>query len=127
MFLPSQAWKNREYIDNVSLLNLREPPQSLIIIGGGYIGCEYGHFFSAVGTEVTILGRSPRLLSGEDPEISQRLHEETSPATAGWSGGLRGLIGGKEWRKKVVSARETKGQIQQFEGEEVLLAAGRRS
>ncbi|HPY93753.1 FAD-dependent oxidoreductase, partial [Methanothrix soehngenii] len=75
---PIPGLEESGYIDNVSLLNLREPPQSLIIIGGGYIGCEYGHFFSAVGTEVTILGRSPRLLSGEDPEISQRLHESLS-------------------------------------------------
>jgi mycothione reductase len=124
---PIPGLEESGYIDNVSLLNLREPPQSLIIIGGGYIGCEYGHFFSAVGTEVTILGRSPRLLSGEDPEISQRLHESLSRYCRVVTG-YEVLSVERNGEKKVVSARETKGgQIQQFEGEEVLLAAGRRS
>ena len=124
---PIPGLEESGYIDNVSLLNLREPPQSLIIIGGGYIGCEYGHFFSAVGTEVTILGRSPRLLSGEDPEISQRLHESLSRYCRVVTG-YEVLSVERNGEKKVVSAKGTKeGQIQQFEGEEVLLAAGRRS
>ncbi len=43
------------YLDHITLLNLEKLPKSLIIIGAGYIGCEYGHFFSAMGTDVTIL------------------------------------------------------------------------
>ena len=67
---PIQGLKETGYLDNISVLKLLKQPQSLIILGGGYIGCEYGHFFSAMGTEVTILGRNPRLLPNEDPEIS---------------------------------------------------------
>src|SRR5690606_36486242 len=63
---PIPGLEDSGYLDNISLLDLKKPPQSLIIIGGGYIGCEYGHFFSAMRTEVTILGRGPRLLGGED-------------------------------------------------------------
>lgn len=59
------------YIDNISVLELKKPPKSLIIMGGGYIACEYGHFFSAMGTKVTILGRNPRLLKREEPEVSE--------------------------------------------------------
>jgi len=124
---PISGLEESGYIDNVSLLNLREPPRSLIIIGGGYIGCEYGHFFSAMGTEVTILGRSPRLLCGEDPEISERLHESFSRYCRVVTG-YEVLSVERNGEKKVVSARGTKdGKIQQFEGEEVLLAAGRSS
>ncbi len=124
---PISGLEESGYIDNVSLLNLREPPRSLIIIGGGYIGCEYGHFFSAMGTEVTILGRSPRLLRGEDPEISGRLHESLSRYCRVVTG-HEVLSVERNGEKKVVSARRIKdGQIQQFEGEEILLAAGRRS
>ena len=47
------------FLDNVSLLQLAELPRSLIIIGGGYIACEFGHFFSALGVDVTIIGRHP--------------------------------------------------------------------
>lgn len=115
------------YLDNISLLDLKKPPQSLIIIGGGYIGCEYGHFFSAMGTEVTILGRGPRLLGGEDPEISEGLHESLSRYCRLLTG-HEVLSVERDGEKKLVSAREAKdGLIRQFEAEEILLAAGRRS
>jgi mycothione reductase len=59
------------FLDNITLLDLNEAPKSMIIIGGGYIGCEYGHFFSAMGTDVTIIQRPPVLLNDEDPEIGE--------------------------------------------------------
>ena len=46
------------YLDNVSLFDLKMPPKSLIIIGAGYIGCGFGHFFSSIGTDVTIIRAS---------------------------------------------------------------------
>ena len=68
---PIKGLNEVSYLDNVTLLNLKELPESLIIIGAGYIACEYGHFFSAMGTKVTILGRSSRVLKNEEPEVSQ--------------------------------------------------------
>ena len=59
------------YLDNVSVLSLQRPPESLIILGGGYLASEYAHFFSALGTKVTILGRNRMLLKDEDPEICE--------------------------------------------------------
>src|SRR3990170_6579813 len=38
------------YLSSDSVLELQTPPSSILIIGGGYIGVEYGHFFSGVGT-----------------------------------------------------------------------------
>lgn len=45
-------------------------PDRLAILGGGYIAAEFAHFFSAMGTQVTVIGRNPRFLPLEDPEIS---------------------------------------------------------
>ena len=53
-----------------TVFDLRERPDRLAILGGGYIAAEFAHFFSAVGTEVTVVGRNPRFLPQEDPEIS---------------------------------------------------------
>jgi len=124
---PIPGLEESGYLDNISLLDLKEPPRSLIIIGGGYIGCEYGHFFSAMGTEVTILGRSPRLLGGEDPEITSRLHESLSRYCRVLTG-HEVLSVEKDGKSKVVSAKGFfDGQIRKFEAEQILLAAGRRS
>jgi len=54
---------------------LREQPHSLLILGGGYIALELGQMFARFGTEVTLVTRGQRLLSGYEPEIAEALTE----------------------------------------------------
>ena len=54
-------------------VELTERPDSLIIIGGGYIALELGQFFARLGTQVTILERSGRILKEYEPEVSSTL------------------------------------------------------
>ena len=115
------------FLDNVSLLQLKAPPQSLIIIGAGYIGCEFGHFFSAMGTKVTILGRGPQVLKGEDPDTAGLVQKVLSLYMRVVTGHEVVSVE-KKGDKKVVSAKNMEdGSVQQFEADEILLAAGRRS
>ncbi len=115
------------FLDNVSLLRLKAPPQSLIIIGAGYIGCEFGHFFSALGSKVTILGRGPLVLKGEDPEAAGLVQKVLSLYMRVVTGHEVVSVE-KKGDKKVVSAKNMEdGSVQQFEADEILLAAGRRS
>lgn len=65
-----------EYLTNENVFNIREKPESLIIIGGGYIAVEFAHFFAAVGTEVTIVQRGDRLIPTAEPEISLLLGQQ---------------------------------------------------
>jgi dihydrolipoamide dehydrogenase len=67
-----------EYFTNDSVLQLRERPESMVIIGGGYIAAEFAHFFEAMGTEVTIVQRNKRLVPEEEPEISELLKKALS-------------------------------------------------
>ncbi len=62
------------YLTSTTALELEAPPQSLIVIGGGYIGCELAQMFSRIGTDVTIVTRS-HLLSDGEPEISTALSQ----------------------------------------------------
>ena len=62
-----------DYHTSDTIMRLPKQPKSLAILGGGYIGAELGHFFGALGTEVTFINRGDRLLQREDNEISQRL------------------------------------------------------
>jgi mercuric reductase len=52
---------------------LREQPRSLLILGGGYIALELGQMFARFGTEVTLVTRGKRILSGYEPEIAEAL------------------------------------------------------
>lgn len=58
------------YLTNVGIMDLRELPRHLVIVGGSYIGLEFGQMFRRFGSEVTIVERSERFLPREDPEVS---------------------------------------------------------
>lgn len=59
--------------DSTSLLALRELPKSLLIVGGGVIGCEFASLYAALGVDVTIVEVMSRLLPNETPEVGETL------------------------------------------------------
>lgn len=59
------------YLTSDTAFKLVTLPKSIGIVGGGYIAAEFGHFFSAMGSSVTIVGRNARLLPDEEPEVSE--------------------------------------------------------
>ena len=63
------------FITSDEALRLPRQPRKLIILGGGYIAAELAHFFGALGTEVTIVHRGPRLLRQEDDDVAARFTE----------------------------------------------------
>ncbi|WP_420439737.1 FAD-dependent oxidoreductase [Candidatus Poriferisodalis sp.] len=54
-----------------TVMRLDSLPESMIVLGGGYIACELGYVFSALGTKVTVVNRGERLLRAEDDDISR--------------------------------------------------------
>jgi len=63
------------HLDNVSLLQLRERPRHLIIIGGSYIGLEMGQIFRRLDSEVTVIETGPRITGHENEAVSKALTE----------------------------------------------------
>jgi len=63
------------FITSDEALRLPRQPPRLVIVGGGYIAAELAHFFGALGTQVTIVHRGPRLLRLEDDDVSARFTE----------------------------------------------------
>jgi mycothione reductase len=61
------------FLTNENVLELDKKPESLIVIGGGYVGLEYAHFFSALGTRVLLIHRHSSFLPNEEPEIAEVL------------------------------------------------------
>ncbi len=114
------------YLTNETLLHLTELPQSMIIIGGGYIACEYGHFLSVMGTEVTILQRGERLVPNEEPEISSLLKREMQKRM-----NIHTNTEVTEVKKNnlyTVTGKDRKtGEQTEFATHSILVAAGRKS
>jgi pyruvate/2-oxoglutarate dehydrogenase complex dihydrolipoamide dehydrogenase (E3) component len=60
-------------LDNHTVMELRALPEHLVVLGGGYIGCEFAQMFRRFGARVTLVDRHAQLLSREDPEVSAAL------------------------------------------------------
>ncbi len=116
-----------EYLNNESLLQLEERPDSLIIIGGGYIAAEYGHFFAAMGTKVTILEMADRLLLSEEPDIANLLAQELRKRMQVYTGAQVEEVK-KQGRDAAVIVRDAKtGERKELTARKLLLATGRVS
>jgi len=63
------------YLTNSHILEIDFVPRSLIIIGGSYIGLEFGQMFRRFGSEVTVIERGPRLFGREDEDISDGIRD----------------------------------------------------
>jgi len=59
-----------DYLTSTEALQLTDPPDHLVVVGGGYIAAELGQFFGAFGSDVTIIGRRPQLLPNTDEELA---------------------------------------------------------
>ena len=67
---PVEGLEETGYFTSDTILEITQLPSSIAIIGGGYIAAEYGHFLSAMGAKVTIIGRNPQFIPEEEPEVS---------------------------------------------------------
>lgn len=105
-------------------MELTEQPRSLVIIGGGYIALELAQMFQRLGTKVTLLQRSERILSDYEPEVSIAVHaaltEEGMDIRTGTKiRGVRSEDGG------VTVLVETDGRAGSVHAERLLVATGR--
>lgn len=64
---------HNKVVSSDDILNLREIPKKLLIVGGGVIGCEFASLFSTLGAQVSIIEKMPQLLPGIDNEIAKKL------------------------------------------------------
>lgn len=71
--LKGLEFDGKRVISSDDLLKIKEIPPSLLIVGGGVIGCEFASLFSTFGTEVSIVELTSQLLPNEDPEIAKKL------------------------------------------------------
>ena len=63
------------YLTNRSIMDLGEVPDHLMILGGSYIGLEFGQMFRRFGSSVTIVDHNPSIIPGEDTDVSNALQE----------------------------------------------------
>lgn len=113
---------DRTIFDSDSILHMDHIPKSMIVVGGGVIGCEYASIFTAMGVEVTLVDGRERLLPFLDAEISELLRARLADL------GLRFYFQErlKTSERHAAGVRMTLGSGTIVEAETALFAAGRR-
>ncbi len=113
------------YLTSTEALSLPALPQSLIVIGGGYIGCELAQLFARAGSAVTITCRR-RLLPEADEEISQALEEAFADEGIRVLRGVSYLGAGRKGDMASLSLKAAEGELT-IMGEHLLITAGRKA
>ncbi len=67
---PLEGLKGVPFLDSTSIMELDTVPEHLLVLGGGYVGLEFGQIFRRFGSRVTIVQSGRQLLSGEDPDVA---------------------------------------------------------
>jgi pyruvate/2-oxoglutarate dehydrogenase complex dihydrolipoamide dehydrogenase (E3) component len=113
------------YLTNASILELTELPEHLLILGGGYVGLEFGQMFRRFGSQVTIVDRNEQILPREDAEVADELRKALE------SEGIRFVLRAQtdrvatERERIALSVRVGSSSLS-LEGSQLLVATGRR-
>ena len=112
------------YLNNSSMMDVDFLPEHLLVLGGSYIGLEFGQMFRRFGAEVTIINRGPRLISREDEDVSEAVREILE------NEGIRVLTDTGDWRIEKrgdgLACRMTCGGVAtEAAGSHLLVATGR--
>jgi len=113
------------YLTSTTIMELDHIPGHLLILGGNYIGLEFGQMFKRFGSKVTVLEKSERIVSREDEDISKALtkiledeHIRINPNTI--------VTGFKKTKKgNIVATIDNNGKAEKIKCSHVLLAVGR--
>jgi dihydrolipoamide dehydrogenase len=124
--LPGLETDPKRILTNIEILDLKQVPKSLAIIGAGAVGVEFASIFRSFGSEVTILEMLPRLVPVEDQEVSKEL------ARAFRKKGIQLEVGAKV--DKVTNSRggvdldyvDAQGAKKKLSAEKLLVAIGRK-
>jgi len=114
-----------EYLHSTSILDLEEIPEHLVIIGGNYIGLEFGQMFVRFGSKVTILEKSARIMGREDEDVSTALDEIlTNEGVKIIKSTTIDQVNAQK-DGKIIFSLSTKGKVKKITASHVLVAAGR--
>jgi dihydrolipoamide dehydrogenase len=120
--LPGLEFDGERVLSSKDILDLGRIPESLIIVGGGVIGCEFASIFNAFGAKVTVVEMLPRIIATEDAQVSRYLQNFLKKRGVVFHLGTK--VSEAEAKDDTVLCRLESGE--EFEAECLLVSVGRR-
>jgi pyruvate/2-oxoglutarate dehydrogenase complex dihydrolipoamide dehydrogenase (E3) component len=114
-----------EYLTNSSMMDIDFLPPRLIVVGGSYVGLEFGQMFRRFGSDIAVVERGPRLLQREDEDVSVAIQEILEGE------GIRlrlnaTCIGFSKSGEEIIAHLDCAEGVSEISGTHLLLAIGRR-
>ncbi|MEY8190270.1 dihydrolipoyl dehydrogenase [Peribacillus simplex] len=121
--LPFAPFDGEWIIHSGQAMSLPAIPESLLIVGGGVIGCEFASIYSRMGTKVTVIEMGAKLLPGEDDDITSILHGELKKqgVTVQTSTSVKNINA----TSKTVFLEKSNGESEELHADYVLVSIGR--
>jgi dihydrolipoamide dehydrogenase len=123
--LPGLEPDAKTILTNKEILNLKKVPKSMIVIGSGAVGVEFGSIFKRFGTEVTIIEMLPRIVPLEDEEVSATLEKSFKKQGIAVHTQAKVEKVSKTAKGVTVDFTDAQGKAQKIEAETCLVAVGR--
>jgi pyruvate/2-oxoglutarate dehydrogenase complex dihydrolipoamide dehydrogenase (E3) component len=122
---PLEGLDRVDYLTNASVMQLTELPEHLLVLGGGYIGLEFGQMFRRFGSRVTVVHRGDHLLPREDDDVTEELQKALQGE------GIRFVLAAQAQRverqgNEVVLKVAAGDKTETLRGSHLLVATGRR-
>ncbi|MBN8828505.1 MAG: dihydrolipoyl dehydrogenase [Sphingobacteriia bacterium] len=125
--LPGIEIDEKQIVSSTGALSLPKVPESMIVIGGGYIGLEMGSVWRRLGSQVTVVEFLDKIVPTMDSEIGKLLHKELEKQGMQFKLGTKVISAEKKKGKVILTVEPAQGGKQEkIETEVVLVAVGRR-
>ncbi|MNJ90864.1 Mercuric reductase [compost metagenome] len=119
-----EEYADVSYLTNESILELTALPEHLVIIGGSYIGLEFGQMFKRFGSKVTIIERSGQVINREDEDVSKAIQESLESDGVRFITNVKQVAASGETGKIKLKYQTADGE-HTLSGTHLLLAIGR--
>jgi len=123
-FVPP-GFESVPYLTNSDIMDVDYLPKHLIVVGGSYVGLEFGQMYRRFGSEVTIIEMGSRIIRREDEDISEAIIEILGKEGINFRLNAK-CIGGKKQGDKIIVDVDCESGDRQVSGSHLLLAMGRR-
>ncbi len=122
---PIEGLDEVPFLDSTSIMELGRVPEHLVVLGGGFIGLEFGQMFRRFGAQVTVIQAAPRLAPREDEDVSEAIREILEDDGIRVLTDARAVGARSEANGVVLDLVSPEGDTEELWGSHLLVATGR--
>ncbi len=122
---PIEGLSQVPYLNSSSMMHVDFLPEHLLVVGGSYIGLEFAQMYRRFGSRVTVVEMAPRLIPGEDPDVSEAVRQTLVREGITVHTGAECIAASRNGNRIILGAR-CDSTAPPIEGSHLVVAAGRR-